>query len=580
MKNNFTTRKRVLFKIYSALLLMGILLGSAHRSFAHKVEKYTVSCFLQGETVTIHTKVTSTGYNSYSHWQYRLTPGGAWVYLANGNNNINGRTFYITGAAGPTFIEDSIDNLVIANVGSPAYTTQLDNVEFRVLMTDFGQDPETNPWPNIPVYGAEEYGDLDAKYIRIRTRPAGENCFSSCTNNMLVLNPAAVPPPQEDYFGGFEVPGGSAGNFSVPGTNGVTARAYTDLTEWTGGAPGTSPRYRIMGNPDSMNTEFSAFAPHTGMNMLVVNANNTCADRVWYRTITVPNTSQFFQGTIIFRGWFARIGDNTVDPAVMLEIKGGTTVTATTLSYFSLGNVTQTISGAAGTWVQLSVMVTLPVNTYKKLEISIKTPDACNVPAYFAIDDLCLIEPVSGLLPIVMTPLKAAYVNGVSHLTWSSLQEQNTSYFEIQKSNDGVNFDHLSDLPAKGSSDVVVNYSFDDIKANAGINYYRLKLMDRDGQYQYSNIAAVNVNIKGIHITGIYPAPFINKINVTVSSETKTQATLSLFDNAGKLLGMQQHMVNKGINNLVMGDLDKLAKGFYTMRIQVGSEITVKKLIK
>ncbi len=581
MKNNFTTRKRVFVKIYSVLFLTGLLLGSAEKTSAHKVEKYTVSCFLQGETVTIHTKVTSTGYNSYSHWQYRLTPGGPWVYLANGNNTINGHTFNVTGASGPTFIVDSIDNLVIENVGSPAYTTQLDNVEFRVLMTDFGLDPETNPWPTIPVYGAEEYGDKDAKYIRIRTRPAGENCFSACTNNMLVLNPALVPPPQEDYFGGFEVPGAGTNNFSSPGTNGVTAKAYTDLTQWTTGTLGANPRYRIISNPDSMNTDFSAFAPHTGMNMMVVNANNSCTNRVWYRTIAVTNTSQFYQGSIIFRGWFAKISSDEADPAVMLEVRGGTTVTATTAAYFSLGNVTQTITGTPGTWVQLSVVINIPVNTYKKLEISIKTPNACGGnAAYVAIDDLCLLEPVSGLLPIVMTPLKAAYMNGVSHLTWSSLQEQNTSYFEIQKSYDGVNFDHLSDLPAKGSSDVVVNYSFDDIKANAGINYYRLKLMDRDGQYQYSNIAAVNVNIKGIHVTGIYPAPFTDRINVTVSSEAKTQATLSLFDNAGKLLGTQQHMVNKGINNLVMLDLDKLAKGFYTIRIQVGDEVTVKKLIK
>ena len=58
--------------------------------------------------------------------------------------------FLVTGASQPTFIEDSIENLVIANVGSPAYTTQLDNVEFRALMTDW-LDPQTNT--GIPVYG-------------------------------------------------------------------------------------------------------------------------------------------------------------------------------------------------------------------------------------------------------------------------------------------------------------------------------------------------------------------------------------------------------------------------------------------
>lgn len=555
-----------------------ILLGLGKNSSAHKVEKYTVSCFLQGETVTIHAMVSSIGYNSYMHWQYRVSPGGAWVYLANGNNIINGRTFYITGASQPTYIEDSTENLVIANVGSPAYTTQLDNVEFRLLMTDFGLDPETNQ--GIPVYGGEEYGDKYAKYIRIRARPAGENCYSACTNNMLVLNPAAVPPALEEYFGGFEVPGGAANNFSTPGTNGVTARAATDVTQWTTGTLGANSRYRIVNNPDSMNTSFSAFAPHSGMNMMVVNANNSCTNRVWYRTITVANTAQFYQGSMIFRAWFSKIGSATADPAVMLEIKGGTAVTSSTASYVSLGSTTQTISGTPGTWVQLVLQVNIPVNSYKKLEVSIKTPNSCTSAAYVAIDDLCLIEPVSGLLPIVMTPLKASYANSISHLYWSSLQEQNCSYFEVQRSNDGVNFNYLAKVMAKGSSDAEVNYHFDDIKADAGVNYYRLKLVDRDGHYQYSNIATINVNFKGMTITGVYPAPFTNKVNIAVAGEVTGKAVINLFDDTGKLLATQQSIINKGMNNLVLDNLDKLAKGFYILKIQVGDAVMVKKLIK
>jgi len=577
MNKNATARNGV-FKLLHILLLTTILLGFGKTSLAHKVEKYTVSCFLQGETVTINTTLSSIGYNSYMHWQCRVSPGGAWAYLANGNNTINGRTFYITGASQPTYIEDSTENLVIANVGSPAYTTQLDNVEFRLLMTDFGLDPETNP--GIPIYGAEEYGDRYAKYIRIRARPAGENCYSACTNNMLVINPAQVPPPLADYFGGFEVPGGSAGNFSTPGTNGVTAKAATDITQWTTGTLGTNPKYRIVNNPDSMNNSFSAFAPHSGMNMMVVNANNSCSNRVWYRTITVANTAQFYQGSMIFRAWFSKISGTTADPAVMLEIKGGTAVTSSTASYVSLGSSTQTITGTPGTWVQMVLVVNIPVNSYKKLEVSIKTPNGCTSAAYVAIDDLCLIEPVSGLLPIVMTPLKASYANGISHLYWSSLQEQNSSYFEVQRSNDGVNFTYLSKVTAKGSSDVEVNYHFDDIKADAGVNYYRLKLVDRDGRYQYSNIATVNVNIKGTTITGVYPSPFTNKVNIAVASKITGRAVISLFDNSGKLLATQQSILNKGINNLVLDNLDKLAKGFYIMKIQVGDVVTVKKLIK
>ena len=566
-----------LFRLLNLVFLVSLFTGLAQPSFAHKVERYNVSCFLQGETVTIHTQVSAIGYNSYIHWQYRTSPAGAWTYLSNGNNLINGRTFLVTGASQPTFIEDSIENLVIANVGSPAYTTQLDNVEFRVLMTDFGLDPQTNT--GIPVYGGEEFGDRAAKTIRIRTRPAGENCYSACTNNMLVINPALVPPPITDYFGGFEVAG--SGNFSAPGTNGVTAKAYTDMTQWTSGSAGSNPRYRVMNNPDSMNTSFSAFAPHSGMGMMVVNANNSCTNRVWYRTIAEPGANTYYQGTLIFRAWFSKISTGTSDPVVMLELKGGTTIAAPTTSYVSLGSVTQTVSGTPGTWTQLVLAVNIPVNSYQKLEISIKTPNACNgTAAYLAIDDLCLLEPVSGLLPIVTTPLQAAYTNGIARLSWSSLQEQNGHYYEIQKSADGVNFTALAKVEAQGNSESKVNYRFDDIQVSAGTNYYRLKQVDKDGSFLYSNIAALQVQVKGVHVTGIYPAPFTDKISVTLSSESAGRAGISLFDNTGKRLSGSEYRITKGVNTIRLTGLDNLSKGLYILKVQIGEEVTVKKLVK
>ena len=579
MKYSPAARKGPPFRIFTVLALIVALSLISKTSAAHKVLKYTVPCFQQGETVSINVTLNSTGYGSYIHWQYRSSPGSAWVWLANGNNTINGRIFFVTGASQPTYIQDSTENLVITNVGSPAYTTQLDNIEFRVLMTDFGLDPETHPWPSIPVYGAEEYNDKDAKYVRIRPRPGTDNCYSGCTGNMLVVNPGLVPPPMIDYFGGFEIPGNGANNFSTPNANGTTTKAATDLAQWTSGTLGTNPRYRIINNADSMKTSFDAFAPHSGMNMMVVNTNNSCTNRVWYRTISVPNANEFFQGAMIFRAWFAKLDAGT-DPAVMLEIKAGTSVTSLPASYVSLGSVTQSITGPSGKWVQITMSVSLPVNTYKKIEISIKTPNGCTAATSVAIDDLCLIEPVNGLLPIVMTPLKANYSNAVAHLLWSSLQESNCNYFEIQKSADGINFSYLGKVTAKGNSDTEVDYKFDDIKASAGQNYYRLKLYDKDGHYQISNIAALNVSISGLNVTGVYPSPFTDKVNITLASEVKGSTNISLFDNTGRLLVTQQNSLNKGINNISIENLGKLTKGFYNVKIQAGDAIVIKKLVK
>ncbi|HMK02756.1 MAG TPA: T9SS type A sorting domain-containing protein [Ferruginibacter sp.] len=183
-------------------------------------------------------------------------------------------------------------------------------------------------------------------------------------------------------------------------------------------------------------------------------------------------------------------------------------------------------------------------------------------------------------LPVVLTPLKGVYSKGVSHLYWTSLQESNSHYFEIQRSTDGINFIPVGKINAKGSSDLEVNYSHEDISADGGVNYYRLKLLDRDGRFQYSNIEMVNVNIKGINVTGIYPAPFTDKVNVTVSSEVSTQAKINLFDNTGKLLISQQAVLNKGVSNVAVDRLSGLARGIYIIKVQVGETIITKRLIK
>jgi hypothetical protein len=190
------------------------------------------------------------------------------------------------------------------------------------------------------------------------------------------------------------------------------------------------------------------------------------------------------------------------------------------------------------------------------------------------------ISIITGALPVVLTPLQGYYSKGVSHLYWKSLQESNSSHFEIQRSNDGINFVMVGKVIAKSSSDKEVNYSFDDIRANAGLNYYRLKLLDKDGKFQYSNIELLSVNIEGINITAIYPGPFIDKVNVVISSDTRASSKVDLFDNTGKLLISQQSVLNKGITNLTIDNLDRLSAGMYIIKVQAGDMIVTKRIIK
>ena len=572
-----STKLNLLGKTYLMVALIAFFMMFSKTSNAHTVLYYTPPCFTQGATVTVGVAVNYAASGSYYHWQYRTAPGGAWSWLGNGNNTINGRTFSVTGASQVSMVVNSTPNLVISNVGTPAYTTQLNNVELRVIMTD-GLDPQNNAFPGTAAWGAEEfYNAYEAKYVRLLAKAATENCYSNCTGNALVVNQALVPPPLADYFGGFEVGGSSANdNFSTPGTYGATTRAATDITMWVDGTTlGTSPRYRVTNNPDSINTAFSAIAPHSGNKMMVVSRNNSATSRLWYRTLAVSNATSFYNGQITFKAWFAKV--DATDACMVLEVKGATTQNGT-VAAFTGNNVTQSVTGTAGTWVQATISIVLPLNTYKKVEFSIHS---CNATiASVAIDDICLIEPVAGALPLVLTPLKTVYTDGVSHLTWATEQESNSNYFEVEHSTDGVNFTTIGKVYAAGTSSKLLNYKFDDVKATAGVNYYRLRMVDRDGQYAYSNIELVNVNIKGFFVTGVYPSPFSDKVNISIASETSSPAIVRLFDITGRVIASQQATISKGVNTITLANLNNISKGMYVVEVNFNGNKYTERIIK
>jgi hypothetical protein len=585
MKHTSTQRVRVPFKMCLVLFLTIFSMMFTKTSSAHNVLYYTPPCFLQGTTATVGVQIANAGSGSYFHWQFRTSTSGTWTYLSNGNNTINGRTFLVsnasfTGTANyPSGGAQLNPLLTIANVGSPAYTTQLDNVQFRVLMTD-GQDPQAHP--TVDIWGGEEYNNpFEAKYITLLSRLASTPCYTICTDNRLVVDPAN--PTLATYYGGFEMGGGSAtDNFSTASaTTCVTTKASTGLAQWTSNiAVGVAPpssSYRVLNNPDSMYNGFTAFAPHTGKQMMVVYNNTTASNLIWYRTIATTGNN-YYQGTMTISFWVAKV--NATNPTVTVEVKGAAaTGTPCTFTSITDGSASLSLTTAMGTgnWQKVSLTFNVPIHSYKKLQFGIRTT---NTNVSLALDDICLNEPVAGTLPIIMTPLKGAYSNGVSHLTWSTLQESNSSHFEIERSSDGVNFTSIGTVSAKGLSDKQTDYSFNDVKVNAGTNYYRLRAVDKDANFKNSNIVALEVKIKGTNVTGIYPNPFVDKVNIAVSSEISGQAVIRLFDNTGKLIATQQSSISKGVNNVAIDNLIALAKGFYMVKVQIGDMVVTQKLIK
>jgi hypothetical protein len=131
-------------------------------------------------------------------------------------------------------------------------------------------------------------------------------------------------------------------------------------------------------------------------------------------------------------------------------------------------------------------------------------------------------------LPVSVLSFNAALNNKVVNLDWSTANEVNAASFELERSVNGKDFVRISSVSAKNA--MLNNYNFVDERLAAGTNYYRLKIVDKDGSYKYSTIVSVKAKSEGV---GVFPNPV--KGNFTVQHEAAIKgATISVIDFAGK----------------------------------------------
>lgn len=161
--------------------------------------------------------------------------------------------------------------------------------------------------------------------------------------------------------------------------------------------------------------------------------------------------------------------------------------------------------------------------------------------------EFVLATPACFLLPIELITF-TGWNNGLSNeLHWTTATEINSDYFEIQRSLNGIDFTAIGTSDAAGNSLIPLNYIFYDDAPYAGINYYRLKMVDIDGAYDYSNIIAIRLANTNGDIS-IYPNPATDNISIEFNALSTGTLTCNLLDVTGRKVMQFTEQVNEGIN--------------------------------
>lgn len=152
-------------------------------------------------------------------------------------------------------------------------------------------------------------------------------------------------------------------------------------------------------------------------------------------------------------------------------------------------------------------------------------------------------------LPITLTRFTAqTKSDNKIELQWTTASEYNNDRFEIERSTDGSNFTVIGNVKGKLNSKEITEYTFVDENASAGINYYRLNQIDRDGANTYSDLVAANVKSEEIKFNNYFFRE--GQVSFSLASPFVTDAELKLVDISGKTIATINQKLVVGLNTI------------------------------
>lgn len=218
-------------------------------------------------------------------------------------------------------------------------------------------------------------------------------------------------------------------------------------------------------------------------------------------------------------------------------------------------------------------LVIVPLNDNFTMRI---TADDCSASTALS----CASLPIRELtVPVDFAHLGAQTGKGNSSvdLSWSTLSEVNNDVFEIQRT-DGVSaFETIGMVNGNGNSSQLVEYTFADNNPQIGVNYYRLKQIDLDGGFAFSDV--VNAEIVLDEPIVITPNPSIRggEIKVAFNAKANDNMNMTVFNIAGKTVISETYKTVEGTNSVVFQN--DLPKGIYIASMEIGSERITKKIV-
>ena len=198
-----------------------------------------------------------------------------------------------------------------------------------------------------------------------------------------------------------------------------------------------------------------------------------------------------------------------------------------------------------------------------------------DVTGYHALYDVWVVklEPTIGILPVEISNFSGEVKDFGNILKWSTAREINNDQFEIQRSNDGSTFKAIGSVKGRGDLSEIIHYTFVDENPAIGINYYRLKQIDFNGESSFSEIIALRNENGAIKI---FPNPTNETINISGLENYRSEGIyVKIYDLSGR--GIKNMIFSESYADIEMNITD-LQPGLYFLEITTEKDEVIETL--
>jgi len=170
-------------------------------------------------------------------------------------------------------------------------------------------------------------------------------------------------------------------------------------------------------------------------------------------------------------------------------------------------------------------------------------------------------------LPLILTSFNGIFKNNTVQLNWTTALEENTDKFIVEKGTNGIDWQPLTTVKASGNSIINTEYNTTDPNA-AAVNYYRLKTVDIDGKYTYSQTIQIRSNGDVKAGIKLYPNPATSATTLSIMTDNKLSAHIKLYNQFGLQLQHLQRTLIAGSNTIPVPGIGTLPTGTYFITIE------------